>query len=158
MQKRAWFGKREEAASTGQDVATEAKSHACKSCAKMEGVTPFKQCSGCKTVRYCSRECQQKHWKNHRILCQAISSLAKQKYREDRGKAGEFVSHLSPHEHARVVGLVRRKCTVKCLLHGIEAEDLWDTGAQVSIISHNWVRQNLPGYDVRDISELLSMA
>ena len=28
----------------------------------------------------------------------------------------------------------------------------------LSIISHNWVRQNLPGYDVRDISELLGMA
>ena len=47
---------------------------------------------------------------------------------------------------------------MKCLLHGKETEALWDTGAQVSIISRNWVRRNLPGYDVRDISELLGMA
>ena len=109
MQKRAWLGKREGAASTGQGVAKEVKSHACKFCAKMEGVTPFRQCSGRKAVRYCSRECQQKHWRDHRILCQAISSLAEQKYREDREKAGVFVSHLSPQEHARVVRLVGGK-------------------------------------------------
>ena len=47
---------------------------------------------------------------------------------------------------------------MKCLLNGKEAEALWDTGAQVSIISHNRVRQNFSGYDVRDISELLGMA
>ena len=116
----AWFGKREDAASPGQDVATEAKSHGCKSCAKMEGVAPFKQCSGCKAIRYCSRKCQQKHWKNHRILCQAISSLAEQKYREDREKAESFIT-----TGACTSGWsCWRKCTVKCLRHGKEAETL----------------------------------
>ena len=129
MQKRAWLGKREGAASTGQGVAKEVKSHGCKFCAKKEGVTPFKQCSGCKAVRYCSRECQQKCWRDHRILCHAISSLAEQKYREDREKAGAFMSHLSLQEHARAVRRVGRKCIVKRLLHGKEAEALWDTGA-----------------------------
>ena len=67
------------------------------------------------------------------------------------------MSHLSPQEHARVVRLVGRKCTVKCLLNGLETDALWDTGAQVSIISHGWLKQCLPGCDIRDIAELLGM-
>ena len=42
----------------------------------------------------------------------------------------------------------------KCLLHGLETDALWDTGAQVSIISHSWLNQCLPGCD---IAELLGM-
>ena len=68
-----------------------------------------------------------------------------------------FVSHLSPQEHAQVVRLVGRKCIVKCLLNGLETDALWDTGAQVSIISHSWLNQCLPGCDIRDIAELLGM-
>ena len=67
------------------------------------------------------------------------------------------MSHLSPQEHARVARLVGRKCTVKCLFNGLETDALWDTGAQVSIISHSWLKQCLPGCDIRDIAELLGM-
>ena len=80
-----------------------------------------------------------------------------EKCRGEREKTGVFVSHLSPQEHARVVRLVWRKCTVKCLLNGLETDALWDTGAQVSIISHSWLKQCLPGCDIRDIAELLGM-
>ena len=152
MQKRAWFGKREEAAPTGQGVAGKAMSHACRFCGKTEGDIPFKQCSGCKAVRYCSKACQADRWKEHKTLCQAISTLADQNYREDRERLQTFVSHLSPQEHAQVIRLVGRKCTVKCLLNGVETEALWDTGAQVSIIPSNWVRKFYPGTDVRNIA------
>ena len=67
------------------------------------------------------------------------------------------MSHLSPQEHARVVRLVGRKCTVKCLLNGLETDALWDTGAQVTIISHSWLKQCLAGCDIRNIAELLGM-
>ena len=43
-----------------------------------------------------------------------------------RRQSGVFVRHLSPQEHAQVVRLVGRKCTVKCLLDGFEADALWD--------------------------------
>ena len=65
-------------------VAGKAMSHACRFCGKTEGDIPFKQCSGCKAVRYCSKACQADHWKEHKTLCQAISTLADQNYREDR--------------------------------------------------------------------------
>ena len=157
MQKRAWFGKREEAAPTGQGVAGKAMPHAGQFCGKTEGDTPFKQLSDCKAVRYCSKACQADDWKEHKTLCQAISTLADQNYRKDRERSQTFVSHLSPQEHAQVIRLVGRKCTVKCLLNGVETEALWDTGAQVSIIPSNWVRKFYPGTDVRNITELLGM-
>lgn len=108
-------------------------------------------------MRYCCHGCQQIHWREHKSLCQAISSLAEKKYREDRESTQTFVSHLSPREHAQVVRLVDRKCSVRYLLNGIETEALWDTGAQVSIISHSWMKQCLPECNVRDIAELLGM-
>ena len=68
----------------GQGVAGKVMSHACRFCGKTEGDIPFKQCSGCKAVRYCSEACQADHWKEHTTLCQAISTLADQNYRKDR--------------------------------------------------------------------------
>ena len=83
--------------------------------------------------------------------------MEEQKCREERENTGVFLSHLSPQEHAQVVRLVGRKCIVKCLLDGLETDALWDTGAQLSITSHSWLNQCLPGCDIRDISELLGM-
>jgi len=31
-------------------------------------------CSGCSAVRYCSRECQMRHWKLHKPVCQALAA------------------------------------------------------------------------------------
>ena len=156
MSEGLWFGKREKAATEGQVVAEQAKmSHACRCCGKKEDETPFPQCSHCQTVRYCSLGCQRKHWKAHKALCQAIAWLTNRKHRADRVNDGVYVSHLSPKEHAKLVQLVGQKCTVTCLLDGVLTEALWDTGAQVSILSHCWVKQHLPGNEVRDIGELL---
>ena len=83
--------------------------------------------------------------------------MEERKCREDREKTGAFVSHLSPQEHAQVVRLVGRKCTVKCVLNGVETDALWDTGAQVSIISRGWLKWCLPGCDIPDMTELLGM-
>ena len=79
------------------------------------------------------------------MLCQVISSFEERKCREDREKTGVFVNHLSPQEYAQVVRLVGRKCTVKCLLNGAEANALWGTGAQVSIILHSCLKRSLSG-------------
>ena len=37
-----------------------------------EGVVTFVQCGGCRRTRYCTRTCQKKDWKKHRVLCEAI--------------------------------------------------------------------------------------
>ena len=114
-------GKWTEVASVGHCVArVNSSQHVCKFCGIREGTSSFKQCSNCKAVRYCSGRCQQQHWRQHKTLCQAISSLEERKCREGRENAGVFVSHLSPQEHAPVVRLVKRKCIVKCLLNELD--------------------------------------
>lgn len=39
----------------------------------------LKRCADCGQVRYCSRECQKKHWKIHKMDCKKSSSSSKQK-------------------------------------------------------------------------------
>lgn len=43
----------------------------CASCNKMFRMDQLRRCSGCKVDNYCSKECQEKHWPQHRPLCQA---------------------------------------------------------------------------------------
>ena len=55
-----------------------------------------------------------------------------------------------------MVGLVGKRCTVKGEINGHAVEVLWDTGAQVSIVSRDFLRRNFPGVIVKEISELLN--
>ena len=64
-------------------------------------------------------------------ICQAIKVLSQRVPTPQTA----FVSHLTPTQQAKVVNLVGRKCTVKCLLNDSEVAALWDTGAQVSIMT-----------------------
>ena len=40
---------------------------------------------------------------------------------------------------------------------GFETDALWDTGAQVSIILRSLLKRCLPGCDIQDMTELLSV-
>ena len=40
--------------------------HKCKNCGAIRNL---RKCSGCKTVRYCSKECQKDHWSSHKKNC-----------------------------------------------------------------------------------------
>lgn len=115
------------------------------------------QCSKCKAVKYCSRACQKKHWPDHKVLCAAISHLAnKVEPKELDPNNHTFVSHLTPQQQATVVGLVGKRCTVKGEINRHSVDVLRDTGAQVSIISDEFLKRNFPDVAVRDISELLN--
>ena len=54
-----------------------------------------------------------------------------------------------------VARLVGKKCKVSCVLNGVPVEALWDTGAQVSIVSKSWLEEYLPSSKLRNIEELL---
>lgn len=108
-------------------------------------------------MKYCSRACQKKHWPDHKVLCTAISHLAnKVEPKELDPNNHTFVSHLTPQQQATVVGLVGKRCTVKGEINRHSVDVLWDTGAQVSIISNEFLKRNFPDAVVRDISELLN--
>ena len=54
-------------------------------------------------------------------------------------------------------GLIGKKMEIACLIEGVEVKMLWDTGAQVSLISESWLQENfLPTeYTIRPVSELI---
>ena len=54
-----------------------------------------------------------------------------------------YPSHLSPKQYTytRVAQLVGNKCSIDCHLDGKAVAALWDTGAQVSIISENFMHK-----------------
>ena len=88
----------------------------------------------------------------HASLCNAISTLENES-RENMETV--FVSHLTPDQHQKVAKLVGKRCTVFCKMNGKTVEVLWDTGAQVSITSKDWLENNFPDLQVKSIQCLL---
>lgn len=155
MPSRSRFGKRQATTAKGQAVVDEIHApHKCINCGRAESVNTFKRCSRCHVVRYCSKDCQSKHWEHHKAICHAIKELSQPPSPPDEND-GYYVSHLSPQEHSRLVNLVGRRCTVRCALDGVPTNVLWDTGAQVSLLSTEWVKSHLPNANFRHIAELI---
>ena len=50
-----------------------------------------------------------------------------------------------------------KTCSVKCYLDEKPTEALWDTGAQVSIVSADFLKSQLPAVQIRDIEQLLGI-
>ena len=71
--------------------------------------------------------------------------------KEDPEDNGFYMTHLTPKQHAKVVNLVGKKCHVECYLNGHGVSILWDTGAQVSIISRNVLDKVAPSAKIRNI-------
>jgi len=42
----------------------------CNGCKKFKPFADFKKCGQCQCERYCSRECQKSHWKEHKKVCE----------------------------------------------------------------------------------------
>lgn len=154
-----FVGKWERTPSEGQEVVQDAenKSHPCGNCGKKQDGTNTQRCAKCKTVYYFSRRCQKDHWKIHQPLCDAIVVMnAKESEKEKQWlKKGQYISHLTPKQHNTVIKLVGNRCLVKCSMNDIPTEALWDTGAQVSIASHEWVTTNLANSEIHPLEELL---
>ena len=68
---------------------------------------------------------------------------------------GQYVSHLTPAHQNTVIKLVGKRCLMKCLIENVPTEVLWDTGAQVSIASHEWVTRNFPDIKVNPVEDLI---
>ena len=123
----------------------------------------MQQCSSCKSVTYCSRECQYQHWSNHKKVCKTIKSLSDAKRTTHYIAPGDssdrlvFPSHITPKHRASVGRLVGNKCLVHCTLNDRPVTALWDTGAQVSIMSEDFRQTELPASKIKNIHELLGI-
>ena len=119
------------------------KSHQCNGTGQVQlERVKLLQCSECKMVKYCSRACEKKYWPDHEVLCTTISYMSHKAEPKTLDPSDiTFVSHLTPQQHATVVGLVEKRCTVKGEINGHSVDVLWDTGAQFSFISNSFFEE-----------------
>lgn len=47
----------------------------CAYCGKPDALVQLFQCGACHAAKYCSRECQKKHWSVHKPQCEAIKRV-----------------------------------------------------------------------------------
>lgn len=114
-------------------------------------------CAGCKTVMYCSRKCQQEDWSNHKVMCNAIQTIEAKHTQQTTANINTLkgtVYELSPKSRTKLVKLVGEKCVLNCFLNEFKEEILWDTVAQVSILSALWLNNHFPTASVKPIQEL----
>ena len=111
----------------------------------------MKICTGWDIVNYCDKECQRKSWADHKVLCNAIRTCSQ--IQSDRVK-----EQCSFGGNPKLVELVGARCTVACEIGGVDCEALWDTGAEVSLISSDWLRRKGIDYEVKDVKALLGGA
>ena len=79
--------------------------HCGKSCGQM------KKCAACGKVRYCSRECQKKHWKHHKPNCTTTSA---EKSSQNRKRNDEGGSDKKRNSSAREEAVTIRPNLMKC--------------------------------------------
>ena len=99
-------------------------------------------CGACRSASYCGKKCQVSAWRQHKPICDSIQTLSKDFEKPvfepsltDAENGDVYATHVTPKEKARVAKLIGSKCIVLCKLNGVETPVLFNTGAQVSIIS-----------------------
>ena len=139
----------------GHSTINQTSSHGCNGCGSVGvGEAPILLCSGCKSVRYCGRQCQKEHWVQHKVLCQSIQQLQRDS-QEKCKKSCAFVSHMTPKQRNTVAKLIGERCLIDCHIGDVKTSALWDTGAQISLVSRGWLRANNVNKNLLDLSNIL---
>ena len=79
------------------------RTRTCATCQTNLGTKEGMECIGCKTVLYCSKECQVSHWKNgHKAVCESLKSVAAGvRLKKPSGEHGHTISMRSLMSHTR---------------------------------------------------------
>ena len=80
----------------------------CSNCGKRGAK---KMCASCDASYYCDAECQRRHWKTHKVICNTIKELSDREAEEFKFKNTE--------QERRYVELVGGKCTVECRIQDL---------------------------------------
>ena len=76
------------------------QSRTCVKYGRIEGVTGrYLRCSQCHASWYCSKLCQQEHWGDHKILCEAVREMETLSQSSTKGEEEfkmSFPAHLTP--------------------------------------------------------------
>ncbi|MEQ2310214.1 hypothetical protein AMECASPLE_006639 [Ameca splendens] len=92
-------------------------SQKCASCGGMEGYQNFGQCSVCKRVFYCSKDCQESHWLEHKEACKPPTNIEKpfEHIQLCKTMKCKKKNTLSKKDFT-LADLVGKKCLVSCYL------------------------------------------
>lgn len=71
-------------------------------------------------------------------------------------RPGSVVETIYPHVKSRLINLIGIKCIVTYFLDKVPVKALWDTGAQVFILSSQFLRSQCPDSGVRPVRDLVS--
>ena len=72
-----------------------------------------------------------------------------------KGDPLDTATKFPSRAQTKIAKLIGRKCKLSCHIQGVKTQALWDTGAQVSLISLTWLQDFLPQTPIKPISELL---
>ena len=137
------------------------QSHCCVYCNNNIDSVNLKRCGQCRAVNYCSRKCQKHHWKDHQKICDAIHNLSSQQQKEVEMK-GQYQAQLTPNEQRKLVSLIGEQTIVKLFLNNQykskHVDILWDTGANISLISKDYLYYLFPNIVIRNLEDILSEA
>ena len=113
-------------------------------------------CDKCSCGKYCSLQCRGKH-KEHSEYCSSICSL--EKMETEKRIAGEIFSVYSeklPYKmKKKLIRLVGERPVVNIFLDNVGLNGLWDTGAMVSVMSSQFLKDNFPNVEVRPLEEIV---
>ena len=56
----------------------------CAVCGKRGDGETIRRCSRCKAIRYCSRDCQERHWPSHKVTCRTGQTAGTSKEQASR--------------------------------------------------------------------------
>ena len=95
-----------------------------------------------------------KHWTSHKGICKTIFDLTVKQSKKVEN-IGVYNSFDTLKQKSQLVNLIGRKSTVNCFLFDINCKILWDTGANISVISKSDGRQKFPYLKIRQLREIL---
>ena len=115
----------------------------------------LKTCGKCGVVKYCCEMCQRRHYRSHKKICDAIYLLSN-KQRKEVLKRGQYQANLTPKEQKTLIGLIEKQNFVKLYMNDKPVDTLWDTGANINIISKEYVYDLFPNVVIKNLHDILS--
>ena len=101
--------------------------------------------------------CQRRHYKSHKKICDAVFLLSNKQEKKVL-KRGQYQANLTPTEQKTLIGLIGKQNVVKLYTNDKPVDILWDTGANISIISTKYVNDLFPNVVIKNLHDILSDA
>ena len=138
--------------------ATKVKSPVSKKCCMCrKSVSEFISCEKCGSRNvYCSKDCLDMH-EDHSRYCPLIVGVMEVEHSKREGRNSRVTldnERLSYKMKRNLINLVGERPLVNVYLNGVDIRGLWDTGAMVSIINYDVLKEKFPEVELRPVSEV----